>query len=110
MPEGNCDFRPSFKKLLVNLGFRPANQLFAIALLGSILSYGSTAAAENSFIITTEEWPPFISSELPENGWAMEVARAALEPQGYDVTLQLVPWARAVRCVESGACDGLYLS
>lgn len=40
----------------------------------------------------------------------MEVARAALEPQGYDVELELVPWARAVRCAKSGRCDGLYLS
>jgi len=40
----------------------------------------------------------------------MEVARAALEPWGYDVTLQLLPWARALRCSESGKCDGLYLS
>lgn len=40
----------------------------------------------------------------------MEVARAALEPKGYKVSLELVPWARAVHCAKVGRCDGLYLS
>ena len=40
----------------------------------------------------------------------MEVAREALEPQGHDASLQLVPRARAVRCLEAGHCGGLYLS
>lgn len=80
-----------------------------IAVLCAMLQ-PNWAAADDSFVVTTEEWPPFVSSEMPRNGWAMEVARAALEPQGYDVTLELVPWARAMRCAKSGRCDGLYLS
>jgi len=86
------------------------NLFLIIALSGFIVSFNPALAAERSFVVTTEEWPPFVSSDLRGNGWAMEVARAALEAQGYEVELRLVPWARAMRCARSGKCDGLYLS
>lgn len=88
-------------------------------LLICILSPGAHASeqrmivastTQKSFVITTEEYPPFIGSRLRDNGWTMAVARAILEPQGYAVSLELVPWARAVKCSKSGQCDGLYLA
>lgn len=83
----------------------------SIVLLISALSWANSAgAADKSFIITTEEYAPFIGAELRDNGWTMAVARAILEPQGYSVSLELVPWARAVQCSKSGKCDGLYLA
>lgn len=94
----------------IHTWLRQANRFLAALLVYILFGFNSASAADKTFIVTTEEWPPFVSSELPGNGWAMEVARAVLEPQGYEVTLELVPWARAVRCAKSGRCDGLYLS
>ena len=86
--------------------------LFSCVLAISMISLTAlpAKAAEKAFVVTTEEWPPFVGAELDGNGWAMEVARAALESQGYKVSLDLLPWARSVHCAKSGRCDGLYLS
>jgi len=70
----------------------------------------SSSGAKKSFVIVTEEYPPFIGARLRDNGWTMAVARAILQPAGYDVSLELVPWSRAVKCSKSGRCDGLYLA
>lgn len=62
------------------------------------------------FCITTEEFPPFIGNDLKGKGWTMEIARAILEPQGYQVTLELLVWARALQASKYGKYDGLYLA
>lgn len=72
--------------------------------------YTNGGAAEKTFTITTERFVPFIGEEFENYGWTMEVARAALEPQGYTVTLELLTWALALRRAKAGEYDGLYLS
>ena len=103
-------FRSLTRRISTDLWRPRAWRTYAVVIILCLFNLNLAVAAEKSFIVTTEEWPPFVSSELPNNGWAMEVAKAALEPQGYEVTLDLLPWARAVRCAKSGECDGLYLS
>lgn len=90
--------------------FQCVTYVLSALLIAFLFVQHSAIASNKTFIVTTEEWPPFISGKLSNNGWTMEVARAALEPEGYDVSLQLVPWARALKCSKSGKCDGLYLS
>ena len=63
-----------------------------IILMLSIQIY----AQEKSFNLVSVEYPPLIGEDLPGNGWTMDVARAALEPQGYRVSIRLVTWPRAV--------------
>ncbi len=67
-------------------------------------------AEEKTFSLITGDWYPYIGNKLKNQGWTMEVARAALEPQGYKVTLRLVPWQRAVAESKQGSADALFLS
>jgi len=107
----NCTFFPyTWKDARVATTIRWAKYILSALFLSFVFAQHSAFASDKSFIVTTEEWPPFVSSDLPNNGWAMEVAKEALERKGYDVSLELVPWARALHCSESGKCDGLYLS
>lgn len=82
--------------------------IFFLIIMASYCTNG--VAAEKTFTITTERFVPFIGEEFKNYGWTMEVARAALEPQGYKVTLVLLPWARALKKAQTGEYDGLYLS
>jgi len=86
-------------------------QIWIVLLLGIVwLACPAFAEEKKLFCVTTEEFPPFIGSQLKGNGWTMEIVRAVLEPQGYHVTLTLVPWARAVETSKDGDYDGLYLA
>ena len=79
---------------------------FVIIFLGGI----SESTAEKTFIITTETFAPYIGKQFKNYGWTMEVANAALKPQGYKVILKLRPWKRALMESQKGMHDGLYLS
>lgn len=50
---------------------------------------------------TTLEWPPYISTELPSKGYVAKVVREALHISGYNVSLEFLPWARAIRAVDT---------
>lgn len=75
-----------------------------------LFSGGSGIGAEKTFTITTEPYAPYIGTQFNNQGWTMDVARAALEPQGYKVILKLRPWARAMSESKDGIHDGLYLA
>ncbi|MDX1737294.1 MAG: transporter substrate-binding domain-containing protein [Alphaproteobacteria bacterium] len=82
--------------------------LFAILILNLFMH---TAYAEKRDIsITTLDFSPYISETLPNNGWAWEVAYEALLSQGYRAHLEILPWARAVKMVEIGRYDALYMA
>ncbi|QPG57682.2 transporter substrate-binding domain-containing protein [Shewanella eurypsychrophilus] len=81
--------------------------LFVILLFDGV---NEVAAADKTFKITTEQFAPFIGQQLKNDGWLMDIARAALEPQGYQVVLHYRPWARAMLESKEGQHDGLYLA
>ena len=83
---------------------------FLVVILVAVSFSTTVSAAEKSFSITTERFSPFIGEQFKNTGWTMDVARAVLEPQGYVVTLDLLPWARALKRAKTGEYDGLYLS
>lgn len=73
--------------------------LFAVLLFSVSLFADSkvlTAAAD--------PWAPFMDFDHPEGGLVMELVRAALGTQGYEVNVVNVPWTRA----ENGVRDGIY--
>ena len=80
--------------------------LFIILILNS----NFLVAEVKTFSLITGDWYPYIGNKLKNQGWTMEVARAALESQGYVVTLRLVPWQRAMAESKQGAADALFLS
>lgn len=64
------------------------------------------AHAQNKMIVAvTDPWPPFIDPQNPKEGLSMEIVRAAFESQGYQVKLEIVPWARAEDGVKEGTYD-----
>lgn len=67
-------------------------------------------AESKTFSLITGDWYPYIGGKLKNQGWTMEVAKAALETQGYTVSLRLVPWQRAVAESKQGTADALFLS
>lgn len=56
----------------------------------------------------TLDWPPYIGETLCLHGWVQQLTVALLHSQGYSIQSKFLPWARAVREVESGKSDLLY--
>lgn len=52
-------------------------------------------------------FPPFTDPDNGDFGLAWEICRAALESQGYKVSIQFAPWARALHEAKNGRIDGL---
>ena len=65
---------------------------------------------DKTFTIVTEEYPPYAGCSLENFGWTIEAAKAALELEGYDVYVRIVPWARAIHETKTGLYEGLYLA
>jgi polar amino acid transport system substrate-binding protein len=49
-----------------------------------------------------DPWPPFTDPSNPNQGFSIEVLKAALATQGYSLDFGFMPWARA----EAGATNG----
>ncbi|MEI5638886.1 MULTISPECIES: substrate-binding periplasmic protein [unclassified Pseudoalteromonas] len=58
--------------------------------------------------LVTLDWPPYIGEALCNKGWAFQFAVAILTDLDYQVFVQFLPWARAVRAVETGKADILF--
>ena len=55
-----------------------------------------------------DPWPPFLSPDLPGQGVALEIVTEAFKREGYELTMNFVPWARAIDGVKkaTGSGDG----
>lgn len=58
--------------------------------------------------LATTEWPPYVSQNLANNGFASEVVSKAFSRAGYTVALNFMPWKRALWKVETGHYDAAY--
>lgn len=66
----------------------------------------SSVAAE-TVSLRGDLWCPFnCRPEAERPGFAVEIAKAAFEPAGYEVDYQLMTWSRALREARSGRIDG----
>lgn len=70
--------------------------------------YLFNAASNKTISLATLDWPPYISEKLCNRGWVFQLAVALLVKQGYQVSVEFMPWARAVKEVESGRIDVLF--
>lgn len=78
-----------------------------LAILGVVMSVVLSANAE-TLHLAADEWCPF--NCVPNSvrpGILIEVAKEIFEPAGILVDYQILPWARALSAVRSGAIDGL---
>ncbi len=67
--------------------------VFCIGLLS-----GGPAMATGTPVLrfTTEEWPPFFSHTLPDNGLTGALLESVLERMGYTAQINYYPWKRAL--------------
>ncbi|OEU69150.1 MAG: amino acid ABC transporter substrate-binding protein [Desulfovibrio sp. S3730MH75] len=79
-------------------------RIFILVGILMLIFSSSAFAANKNIVAAADPWPPFINPENSKQGLSMEIVRAAYETQGYKVTLEIVPWARA----ESGVKEGIY--
>lgn len=47
-------------------------------------------------VVSTLEWPPYTSAELPRGGATTEVVRQAFAAADIDMNIEILPWKRAI--------------
>ena len=55
--------------------------------------------------IVSSQWPPYVDDSIPEKGLAVELVNKALQRKGYQPTLHIYNWQRALEGVEIGVFD-----
>lgn len=76
---------------------------FALWLFMSVAAFGA-----DSIKLRADAWMPYNGDPKDAKpGFSLEIARAALEPHGVSIDYQIMPWARAVKDLESGEIDAL---
>lgn len=65
----------------------------------------STSPSPSTITVSTGEWAPLISENLPDYGPISTVVKEAFSQSGIDVTFRFVPWKRAMREVDIGSVD-----
>ncbi|WP_077600075.1 substrate-binding periplasmic protein [Salinivibrio kushneri] len=77
-----------------------------ILLLGMI---GLVHAATPTVRLVTLEYPPYIqTSDGSLDGVAVRVVRQTFSKLGYEVEIEVLPWARALYQVRTGLADGIF--
>lgn len=67
-----------------------------LPLAAAVILGATASAAEDPVTITTLEWPPYTSEELPKGGATTQVVRQAFEAAGLGINVATVPWKRAI--------------
>lgn len=76
-----------------------------VAMLMVVLSAGLCFGETKVITAATDPWPPFMDPDSPTEGLSMEIVRAALGREGYEVKMHFMPWARAEEGVREGTYD-----
>jgi len=74
--------------------------------LTCILMFCSGVHAQKLNLATTD-WEPIYGRSLPEQGFFSAISKAVFKRAGYDITIQFLPWKRALEGARSGKYDGL---
>jgi ABC-type amino acid transport substrate-binding protein len=86
----------------------PAPAVLLAALFAAVLCGAAPASsAAEPVRLASLEWQPYIGPELPEQGFAAALVRAAYAAEGMQVEIEFHPWERALALARSGAVDGL---
>lgn len=51
--------------------------------------------------LTSLEWPPYASRNVPEQGASVAVVKAAVEAMGHELKVEFYPWERAVHLAKT---------
>ncbi|MBT4146451.1 MAG: transporter substrate-binding domain-containing protein, partial [Gammaproteobacteria bacterium] len=55
--------------------------------------------------VVSSQWPPYVDDSMPGKGLAVELVNKALQRKGYQPTLHIYNWQRALEGVEIGVFD-----
>jgi len=80
---------------------------FHLALLIAVLAamIARPAQAESVTIAACENYAPYSDAALPGDGFANDLTARILKQAGYQVSVAVLPWVRALEGTESGAFD-----
>lgn len=65
-----------------------------------------SVCGQQSVTLSNGEWPPYLSENLPEYGFASYIVSEAFATQGVEVNYVFRPWNRAYAEAENGTVDG----
>jgi len=78
--------------------------LRALLLLILLNLFMQTCSAQ-AIKIVSSQWAPYVDDSLPEKGLAVELVNKALQRKGYQPSLYIYNWRRALEGVEIGVFD-----
>ena len=82
--------------------------LLRCALLAAALSLAAPACRGAEPVrLASLAWEPYIGPDLPEQGFAAALVRAAFAAEGIPVEIEFHSWEHALELARSGAVDGL---
>lgn len=80
---------------------------FKLSLL-CIIFTSVALANEKSVSLSFVDYPPYYSQDLQNDGPISEIIALAYKKQGYKVSTEQLPWARALEWTKEGKYDGIY--
>lgn len=82
---------------------------FIIKVLGlcCLVAISASVHAKTKLHFATLNWEPYYGESLPEQGFYAAISRAAFDRAGYELTIEFVPWTRALAGAKAGVYDGL---
>ncbi|MCP3942327.1 MAG: amino acid ABC transporter substrate-binding protein [Desulfobacteraceae bacterium] len=73
-----------------------------------IFQFADSLIAEDKNVhLATDPWAPFYGPELKNGGFFTEIVRESFKRSGYKLSVDFVPWKRAVVQSKEGKFDGL---
>lgn len=72
--------------------------LFVVLIMMALLAGGEKSgyAQTKTIRFVTLNWEPYYGKDLMNNGYCSDIVRAACKRAGYDITIDFVPWKRAL--------------
>ena len=77
--------------------------LTALIIGGERLGY----AQDKTIRFVTLNWEPYYGKTLPNNGYCSDIVRSACKRAGYEISIDFVPWKRAVYETKNHYFDAL---
>ncbi len=93
-----------------NGGMDITRALPATVLAGALLVASSMADAGGKLRCVSLEYPPLVFADADKRaqGIAVDVVKLALEPAGWSVEVEILPWARSLKLIQEGQRDCIF--
>lgn len=74
---------------------------YAFTLLFVAALFGNATVHADTVRLTSLEWPPYASNQLPDQGASIAVTRAAFQAMGHTLEVDFFPWSRTIATARS---------